>query len=366
MASNSLEGYTSELPKLFGYNPYYVNSHGNNAEFDSIYLEKIQIVASDAYNLIADSTDFYYQTNNPTNPQLSVIKGLGDMRARARLDKIKRNNVETEQLNTYIGDPEIILYRPTTIWLHLAEALNRMGYPDAAFAIIKDGITDNMKGYSYVREETWNLLTTTLPFCSEDGRTEQSALFSGSGSDHNYGIHRHGCSDSYGTSGDLSLYTMNGEVAKQIAALEKTFGSEIGVTVIDRLTEYNNVNNEINDLEADLEEDLKDDVLDHPEIQEALDELYAKRNKLYKEMNSLGSYDIRDVINAVEDILCNEYAMEFAFEGSRFADLMRLARNKNGKGSGEFTEVLLLMVRTLADAGWQRSWHSRIQPRILR
>lgn len=330
MASNSLEGYTAELPKLFGYNPYYLKSHGNNAEFDSIYLEKIQIVASDAYNLIADSTDFYYQTNNPTNPQLSVIKGLGDMRARARLNKIRRNNVETEQLNTYMGDPEIILYRPTTIWLHLAEALNRMGYPDAAFAIIKDGITDNMKGYSYVREETWNLLTTTLPFCSEDGRTEQSALFSGSGSDHNYGIHRHGCSDSYGTSGDLSLYTMNGEVAKQIAALEKTFGSEIGVTVIDRLKEYDDINAEIQNVN-------NDESLDEETKNEMLNELNAKSAKLYKEMNSLGSYDIRDVINAVEDLLCNEYAMEFAFEGNRFADLMRLARNKNGKGSGEFT-----------------------------
>ena len=36
-----------------------------------------------------------------------------------------------------------------------------------------------------------------------------------------------------------------------------------------------------------------------------------------------------DTINAVEDLLCDEYALEFAFEGTRFYDLCRLARHKN-------------------------------------
>ena len=37
----------------------------------------------------------------------------------------------------------------------------------------------------------------------------------------------------------------------------------------------------------------------------------------------------QDIINAVEDLLCDEYALELAFEGSRFYDLCRLARHKN-------------------------------------
>jgi hypothetical protein len=36
-----------------------------------------------------------------------------------------------------------------------------------------------------------------------------------------------------------------------------------------------------------------------------------------------------DSINAVEDLLCDEYALEFAFEGNRWFDLCRLARHKN-------------------------------------
>jgi len=49
------------------------------------------------------------------------------------------DTMEYQRLFTYA--PQIILYRSSTVWLHLAEAFNRMGYPDAAFAILKDGLT---------------------------------------------------------------------------------------------------------------------------------------------------------------------------------------------------------------------------------
>ena len=46
---------------------------------------------------------------------------------------------------------------------------------------------------------------------------------------------------------------------------------------------------------------------------------------------NVGSSD-QDIINAVEDLICDEYALEFAFEGTRFYDLCRLARHKNAAG----------------------------------
>ena len=47
---------------------------------------------------------------------------------------------------------------------------------------------------------------------------------------------------------------------------------------------------------------------------------------------NLTSYSKEDYINAMEDLLCDEYAMEFAFEGTRFSDLRRLALHKNQSG----------------------------------
>ncbi len=335
MADKSLNGYTTEIPKLFGFDYYYYNSHSESEQIiDSVYLKNKQIVASDVYNLLADSADYYYQTNDPIDPQLSVLERVGDMRARARIDVINRDNVREEILQTYITKkalPRVVLYRPSTIWLHLAEALNRMGYPDAAFAILKDGITDNMRSYQYVRDETWNMLTTEIPFCSNDGRSEQSQLFSGTGTNHNYGIHRHGCSDQYGISGDKSLYKMSVEVEKKIAELQDIFnGEQWNVSVVDRTAD-------IQAVEAEIDAVGNDASISDEEKTRKLKELDAQLAKLNKEFNSLGKWSLQDVINAVEDLICDEYAMEFAFEGSRFADLARLARNKNGKGTGGYS-----------------------------
>ena len=39
--------------------------------------------------------------------------------------------------------------------------------------------------------------------------------------------------------------------------------------------------------------------------------------------------NLQDTINVVEDIICDEMALELAFEGNRFGDLTRIARHKN-------------------------------------
>lgn len=203
----------------------------------------------------------------------------------------------------------ILLYRNATVWLHLAEAINRMGYPDAAFAILKNGLNSELPNFRYLEvyqkdnegndivdedgnkvldmtqshiddkyyltPESYELLTTKLPFLSQENAT----IFSSETNDI-VGIHAHGA----GAVGDLySTYRYSSVVKEKIADISDKFN--LGLT----------------------------------------------------------DYTKEDYINAVEDLLCDEYAMEFAFEGTRFSDLRRLALHKNRAGtySGNFGDIWL-------------------------
>ena len=173
----------------------------------------------------------------------------------------------------------IPIYRTPTVYLRLAEALNRMGYPDAAFAILKDGLNRDISTDSlYIRNETQQMLRTTVPFFT----AENIEIFA-----NNHGIHSYG---SGYTQGVFSPYQMETEVTKKIDQLNKEFG--LGIEAV--LQSEEGVDEEGNPIE------------------------------IYNY-----SWALEDQINAVEDLICDEYALEFAFEGNRFGDLCRLARHKN-------------------------------------
>jgi hypothetical protein len=128
----------------------------------------------------------------------------------------------------------------------------------------------------YLTPESYQLLTTTLPFLSQ----ENSEIFRNGVTKAFVGIHAHGAG---------------------------------AVDYINSSYRYSSV------------------------LKAKIDDIYAKFN--------LGtpSYTKEDFINAMEDLLCDEYAMEFAFEGTRFSDLRRLALHKNMAGtySGNFGDIWL-------------------------
>lgn len=265
MAENRFKGVTTDLPKYFGYN-YYSSSESVRER----YMEEQQIVPSAAYKLLADSSLYYYTSRFVGKENEKGTLSLGDMRDDARMiipAGARTDTMKYVDLYTMNG---IVLFRASTVWLHLAEAFNRMGRPDAAFAILKDGITINLlSDTTYITDETKELLVTRYPFCTGKG----ASIFSGTGTERNYGIHRHGCGDKSGTDGVYSKYQLNTEVERKLRELDAKF-------------------------DFDSTSPSADDSL-------------------------------KVLVNAVEDLLCDEYAMEFAFEGSRFSDLMRLARHKN-------------------------------------
>ena len=280
MAVTRQNGKTTELPLIFGFDYYATPDERSNIGERHPYVEEIQLLPSDELWQLSDSTEYYYYTT-PRQGQdeydsISIAK-CGDMRLRSILHKptvVSDDNVNVRWIDTYkYGN--IVLYRISTVLLHLAEAFNRLGMYDAAFAILKDGISSeltrvNSEGkyvVTYLSDETRRKLMTTYPMLSE----ENAYLFPGRLA---IGIHCHGAGKA---ASDLAIttykpgsspYTLDRMAGLKMKEIAKTYGVNVGTTK-------------------------------------------------------------QDTINAVEDMLCDEYALEFAFEGRRFYDLCRLARHKN-------------------------------------
>lgn len=269
MAQSKLRGATTVLPKTFGYDFYATDKSG-----ESRYIDEVQLVASADFLKLTNSQDYYYQSSTSTTSNTVVNRAtLGDMRYKAMTHE--REDAETDSTQVWItkfNNARIPLFRTTTVWLHLAEAFNRLGMPDAAFAILKDGIHEYLYAALYMSEETYRALTTTYPLLSDENvakfaRDVRSAFF---------GVHMHGAGLTRDVANNvyqpgLTAYQMPDVVGQKLSEIAETYQVNVGTTK-------------------------------------------------------------QDSINAMEDILCDEYALEFAFEGSRFYDLCRLARHKNSAG----------------------------------
>lgn len=285
MAVNYTAGQTTEVPKAFGYD-YYATSGRAVSRYhltNCPEIKEVQITPSEVYTDMAYKNPFYYYTINKdpeskTTRYLLSSVNVGDGRANMIVNGEGEDSliVYTQKACT----ANFILYRTTTVFMHLAEALNRLKQPELAFAVLKSGLHDGIKQYVdtayvesnnipqenyYIPKPAYDLLKDgSFPFLSEANKVN----FTNSGSKEIVGIHFHGA----GAVEDVrSPYTYKAIVEERINKIRKQFNVNLDKT----------------------------------------------------------SYEDEEYINAVEDLLCDEYALEFAFEGRRFSDLLRIARHKN-------------------------------------
>lgn len=269
MATNKLRGEITNLPALFGYS-YYTTTTSTDAS------ENISLEASSAYTDLSDAQEYYYATGtltsaNDINKLVYASASVGDMRYHNSYEKTKiSTQTDPVKITLKFYNANIPLYRTVGIYLKLAEAVNRMGHPDVAFAVLKDGWNSELeKDTTYLTKEGMEFLKTTMPFLTDENRVvfndeEDQTLVYSKG---NQAIHSRGAGF---TQGNGSKYQYQTEIANKLAAK--------GLAYPENAT--------------------KDDSL---KIEQ----------------------------DCVEDLLCDEMALEMAYEGTRFGDLCRFARHKN-------------------------------------
>lgn len=196
METNSRYGTMSNLKDIYcsTSNNYYYNElmHSESA---------IEQSASQAYYLV-ETNDLMEREIKPINDTTTTIGNLnnrlalGDIRLYNIVETapVKENNSDKYNKTYYYNNKHITssnsvaLYRATILYLHYAEALNRAGFPTAAFAILKYGLCDkNTKERSEgdpilaeERERAGNLIAfSNLIFTSAN----------------TIGIHARGCGD---------------------------------------------------------------------------------------------------------------------------------------------------------------------------
>ena len=316
MAVSSLNGKTTTVPLAFGYDYYSINQSSDCPRADNI-----QIQPSKAFYELTDSADYYYyptsyngQSVNTSYPTNVKRYKAGDGRAsitslNSDPDYAILYRNPSDVTKTYVSkvkNANVYLYRTSTIYLHLAEALNAMEYTDAAFAILKNGIstyleslvrkptldsegkivlnddgTPRIEPYKYMSQKSVDMLSTTLPFLNAQYREIFNAKDV-------YGIHAHG---------SCTYNKKENELAQSARGSRATaLGSQMN-------THY-----------------LPDVI-----IGEKMKEIAGKYGV------SVGTSKA-DSVAAMLDLLCDEYAKEFAFEGRRFYDLQRIARHFNEMG----------------------------------
>ena len=278
------EGNYSELKNLF-------NSNSDNSYKASIIASQnlTNLSKSQKYCHINTANEVTYAPDNLSSAR------AGDLRLGSCYTEVANSGLmlNGQSIGTYISNTKyttrnVRIYRLTMVYLRLAEALNRAGYPRFAFAILQKGVNNNV------------LESDVLPYYPEDEAYLSQFDFStnlyktrtrANGSDENtIGIHSHGCG----------------------------------------WTEYN--------------------------------EYYT-----YPES---GSVDAE--MEAVENMIVDEEALEFAFEGLRYYDLMRVALRRNDpaylankvyarRGADKTAEMKNLIGVDLTNtSNWYLNWNGKL------
>ncbi len=153
MESSQYEGTITQLPNI------YCSTKDNNY-FNEVYYSEsaIEQSAEQIYGMVKSDLlgrkDTVFINEETYGSSISYYNNravLGDLRLYSNVRKSPYNNSQNSNYNTevvenqkFIDEENVTLYRSGMIYLHYAEALNRAGFPTAAFTVLKYGMSDDL------------------------------------------------------------------------------------------------------------------------------------------------------------------------------------------------------------------------------
>lgn len=285
MASEKLQGTKSELENVF--------SGTEENEY------KCPVLPSARYKEISEEQVYAYKRTN------NIFTKAGDCRRKVVFDKYpgeeeedeiggggpsmgNSDEEEGEFTNEKYSSGIVYVYRAGEVYLRFAEAINRAGYPSHAFAVLKYGLNTENIG-KYVSEDELDG-TSYLQFYNVAFANETTG---------NFGIHKRGSGPATDENDDYAEPLVSIETA---SAVDSTFTMQDTVLVKEYTYHYGD----------DLHGFTSDTV-------------YSANKDTVTILNYSKDY----AVEKVEDLICNEMALETVFEGTRYYDLLRIALHRN-------------------------------------
>lgn len=336
MEASEYDGYVSELPDIFE------STIDNNYFYQAKYskaLTRYSAMSKYCYVDVDDSRkrrSIYVLDSKNYETSAAMLKG--DLRMYSNFN-ISYNRTDESSLfnseiltNYKIDDQEISMYTLDAVYLRLAEALNRAKMPQAAFCILKYGLCEqNVNNYIPFHEKKLAASNNLLDFPNEYFQPYELSAYS----DYTYpanantiGIHSRGSGDAtrdpnyvlpmpseFDIDTLSTRYTDDMSLAEQREYVDSFWVSTFGLdtTSTGRDAIYMTLSKSGKKAYIDS---VKSIILQKPDVESNL-------------------------IDVVEKYIIDEMALDLAFEGSRFADLLRIALHRakesgNGYVDNEF------------------------------